>query len=758
MKNYKNQTLIWGSALIFSIALSTTVFNATNPEFNFPGITETLLIGISLLLVANSFFIGKTLTRREQILGVILLFLIGTLTFRYLFGWSDPETVQSRRCMWMPGYFAKLECLLQLPFKSYHGLRQLLFHFTALSVFIGSACLSRMSGVLRPWLLLPMAGPALIIAIGVIYTFFQDHNFSLTGYNFVLGGNWIRGKGVVANPSWLWPLLTPAMAFGLGAIFSNNRLLKGVGLALFCVCAWASISVLQKGGYLMVGVFLAVLIIVFLFRSVHKWSKKYAWLMGAIGLLGLGFFASEIAYYLLTVFRSLGVEIRGNPFEFSQSRLRMWDIAWNQSIQDNLWLGNGYGTWLREFSKLSGSQYLSYDTAHNLWVQMFFELGAIHVFAIAIILGMIVWTTLIYKNVENLSLRIGGLFLMIGFFVASMVQEIDYILPVYIQFAVFAGLCFGGTSYTESLEKSHFSKSFKVSGNNGDLQTKTIKFAWIILGIGLFIVLGAFYYASSISWGGSSFEPTQQAFNRWYRPMGEIAATPDGRRREYSIFWSEHSQFEKKSFVTFRDFPEIWIQGNAIYLKNGSKWKPNQFWYETKNNIFHTQRLVSFALHQPHGQTNSIILADSGMHSWEFAGMSEEGVKVGRWCKKKCIFLLYNPNTNNQPNGVMLQMPLPGIDENHPIRLFVKIQLISDEITPSFSEKHIKQMLKKPFLRESINKEIIFSNPKDMHPLPMELNQKKLWLISLKTDRTIIPKEHDKNSTDFRELGVRISF
>ena len=106
----------------------------------------------------------------------------------------------------------------------------------------------------------------------------------------------------------------------------------------------------------------------------------------------------------------------------------------------------------------------------------------------------------------------------------------------------------------------------------------------------------------------------------------------------------------------------------------------------------------------------------------------------------------------------MLQMPLPGIDENHPIRLLVKNQQISDEIPPSFSEKHIKQMLKKRFLKESINKEIIFNNPKDMHPLPMELNQKKLWLISLKTDRTIIPKEHDKNSTDFRELGVRVLF
>ena len=187
MINYKNLTFIWGSSFLLSGALLTTVFNATNPEYNFPGITETLLIGVSLLLVANSLFLGKTLTRREWILGGILLALIGLLAIRYLLSWNDPETIPSRRCMWMPGYFAKLECFLQLPFKSNHGLRQLLFHFTALSVFLGVASLSRMSGALRPWLVVPLAVPALIIAIGTLATVFHETNFSLTGFNFVFG-------------------------------------------------------------------------------------------------------------------------------------------------------------------------------------------------------------------------------------------------------------------------------------------------------------------------------------------------------------------------------------------------------------------------------------------------------------------------------------------------------------------------------------------------------------------------------------------
>ena len=176
------------------------------------------------------------------------------------------------------------------------------------------------------------------------------------------------------------------------------------------------------------------------------------------------------------------------------------------------------------------------------------------------------------------------------------------------------------------------------------------------------------------------------------------------------------------------------------------------------NKIYNTQRLVSFALHQPQGQTNSIMLAENGMYSWEFGGIGENGVKVGRWCKKECNFLLYYPNIKNRLNGVWLQMALPGLDENRPVRLFIKMQSISDKITPSSTENNFQQMLKNPFSKDFAKKELVFSNPEDIHRLPIELSKNQLWLISLKTDRTIVPKEHDQNSTDGRELGVRVLF
>ena len=746
MNNYKNQTLIWGSSFALGAALLTTVFNATNPEYNFPGITETLLIGVSFLLVANSLFFCKTLTSREWILVGILFLLIGTLAIRYLLGWSDQESLPSRKCMWMPGYFAKLECFIQLPFKSNHGLRQLLFHLTALSVFTGASCLSRMSGASRPWLLIPLAIPALIVAIGIIIQIYHDPNFSLTGYNFVFNTLEIeRGKGVVANPSWLWPWLTPVMGIGLAFIFGENWVLKGFGLSVFIICALASLSVMQRGGYLIVGVFITILMILFLYHLGKKWSKKYALILGSVGALGLGYFL----YYpskildILKPLTHLGVKLRESGFLYSNNRLIIWDTA-IQSIQTNPWIGTGYGTWLREYSKISDNILLNFDTAHNLWIQLIFELGAIHGLIIVFVLVSITIPTLLYKNILQSSLQIGGLFLVIGFFVVSLVQEIDYILPIYMQFCVFAGLCFGGTSYQETnlIEKNNHKNR-----------------PWCLLGCGILTISGALFYWSSISWGGYGFDPTSNAFSRWFRPEGVIAAAPDRLGKDYSLYWGKLGKLNLENFSTFGTFfPDIWINNNTLYLKNGSKFNPIQYKYESQEKVKMEQRIASFELRQPPGQTNVLLLGQKGMHNWELSGGFKKGIKVGRWCQKSCTMLLYRPKGNYKPHGVSFKMPLPGLNEKHPIKLTVTTQSFSRNASSPYFKDLAKQILNAQIPESATSKDYIFTNPENSFPLPVNFNKHQLWLISLKTDRTIVPKEYDPKSTDSRKLGVRVLF
>ena len=83
-------------------------------------------------------------------------------------------------------------------------------------------------------------------------------------------------------------------------------------------------------------------------------------------------------------------------------------------------------------------------------------------------------------------------------------------------------------------------------------KSKINKLAWSLVGIGLLCVIGAFYYASSISWGGYGFDPTSTAFSRWFRPEGVIAATSDGRDKDYSVYWGDLDQLKQESFFKFK--------------------------------------------------------------------------------------------------------------------------------------------------------------------------------------------------------------
>ena len=103
-------------------------------------------------------------------------------------------------------------------------------------------------------------------------------------------------------------------------------------------------------------------------------------------------------------------------------------------------------------------------------------------------------------------------------------------------------------------------------------------------------------------------------------------------------------------------------------------------------------------------------------------------------------------------------MTLPGLNEKRPVRLTVTMQAYTGKVNTLDFEELTQQMLNEQFTETSTNKEYVFSNSEDFYPLPVEFRKHQLWLISLKTDRTIVPKEHDPNSTDDRKLGVRVLF
>ena len=103
-------------------------------------------------------------------------------------------------------------------------------------------------------------------------------------------------------------------------------------------------------------------------------------------------------------------------------------------------------------------------------------------------------------------------------------------------------------------------------------------------------------------------------------------------------------------------------------------------------------------------------------------------------------------------------MSLPGLNEKHPVKLTVTMQAYKKKVgIPNFEEL-TQQILNDQIPESAASEEYIFSNPENHYPLPVQFGKHQLWLISLKTDRTIVPKEHDPKSTDSRKLGVRVLF
>ena len=103
-------------------------------------------------------------------------------------------------------------------------------------------------------------------------------------------------------------------------------------------------------------------------------------------------------------------------------------------------------------------------------------------------------------------------------------------------------------------------------------------------------------------------------------------------------------------------------------------------------------------------------------------------------------------------------MPLPGLNEKRPIKLTVTMQSFSRKSSTPYFKDLTKQILNTQISDYAASKDYIFSNPENSYPLPVQFKENQFWLISLKTDLTIVPKEHDPKSTDSRKLGVRVLF
>lgn len=636
-------------SLIVPIVL--TLFTMTNPEYNFPG-------PIELGLIAGAFFCGvvahtrrRSLTHVEILLTGVLLAFVGILGIRYLLAWKNPTFEIGKACFQMPSYLPKLECLLQLPFSQNHGLRQIIFHVAAIAVFLAAASLSRTTLIRERLIPVFLAFPLLVSVMTIAPFYFPNHPLRLSSNFIHTYFELQRGTSVVSNPSWLWPLLTPAFAAALALIVSRSRAMRTVGIGSTVLLGIAILTSRQRGSYLLL---LTMVLGMTAFVIVARFPvHKKAWRFVCVaGLSICGFIALWLAQPILGLFSMFTrIPVHASPASLSDQRLAMWKLAL-RGIGERPLLGRGYGSWLSSISQLNeqyGAGVETLDTGHNLWVQTAFELGTLHTLAIVLVLALFLYFTLGFKNKDLRSYRLLGWLLLAGFVVVSLVQELDYINAVYYQFALFAGLVFGGRTHA-GLEQE---KTASCSSNDNC----SIHYAVWPYVLMVAVAIGWF---SRMSWGGYGFDPqpARGGFTRWFRPSGQITAFPTREQKLYSVFPMTTPGSVLSSDHRATDGEQFYISDDAMLLRNGSKTFGNVFSYDAAPKPPLASRLVAFEVGLPPMQTNLGVFASKGLTGWR--RNSVNSIFGERGCDTHCVFLLKRPACSN----VVLTTTIPKLDRD----------------------------------------------------------------------------------------------
>lgn len=723
-------------SLIVTILLSfATSMIATNPDFNFPGAFEFLAISFSAFCIYRGIKKGVGLSRFELLIGTFFLALILALVPRFWFAANSSGVINKISACTDFNAMGQLECLLAQPFSSAHGLRQILFHITALFITLGTASLVREISLknkrhLLVFFLLPLT---LFIGGSLLPRFFPSTDYSLN--HWLVSGVWKdkRASGIVANPTWLWPLLVPGFSLALSYSVFGKWHQKMIGATLTLLASLLLILSNQRGAILLCGFLISTLVAIALFG---KLAKRYI-----IIIVGT-FFAAASALFMtfhgkLSSF--LKIDQRPDLTSVSDSRLEMWKEAFKHFD----WQGKGFGTWWHEFSNLSANKpdLPVFDTAHNFFVQIIFELGYVHSLVIVSTLAIFFYFNLRFKNQNDKVFHSASIIAAVGTIIALAFQEIDYIPTVYYQHALFWGVFCGGTTISKPDQNRRLKSSeFGLS----------LPFLWTSISSGLLFL----FYSANLSWGGSTFEPTKEtlaSFRRWFRPNGILAVAPSIKRETFVYFGfspAEATNLTPKELFSNNVISEI---EGGFYLETPRNRFSKLISYSTKKFHQDPHQQRSFQITLPGIYTSTRLIQSYGTYPFE-AEVIDNQKKLFKWCQEVCWHLVAGSGSENP----RLKVRFPGILNIKNENLVVDIKLTKITQANELTQKEIQEILtseeveKKKFIFNNENSEVTLVPAK-----PLEKND--AWLVEFQSGSSYVPKELGINA-DSRKLAIQIFY
>lgn len=603
----------------------------------------------------------------EKALVATTVGLLVLLFARFVNSLVDVEQPVVLECLKLPAYLPKLECLLQLPFKDQAGLRQIAFHVTALVIFCASASLARQGRSTAERFAIMIISLPTFMAAYQLSAFYLPITESLVGSNFVSGGMHFRitrGVAVTGNPGWFWPLMVPHLALSLGLTRSRSLACCLVGMASSLTMGAAILATQQRGGYvalILLGVGTVAI------KIIHVDEPRPRRVPPALSLAcliaGVSVLALRGRELLDLVGRWFGIPIRSDAISFDASRFNLWRAAFS-GMPGHMWLGHGYQAWLHDFKPLAeaaGIGHLAFDTAHNLWVQLFFELGLLHGGTIDALFGVVVVLMILKMKHARKPWQLAALLLIVVAFEVTVVQEIDYINTIYYHFALVGGFVFGAL------------------GDGGDQNgapastpqpRKAPAISYLLYLFSFVLGCASIFAAYQYSWGGYAYEWNSQMpyphFERWYRPSGAITAFATRQGRAFSVF-PVIASFAKDKEKPLAATDQKWAAflPDAVVVQNGSKLWGRQIRYRAFSWDYLGQSTAAMRLSEAPLQTNLGILWSHGTFPWERAPTEPEIAE--KWCGKECVLAL--KNTGCHQASLVVYGLHPNINADHPVTI-----------------------------------------------------------------------------------------
>ena len=436
------------STVLIGLALAIQFIAPGSPDYVVPLLPECLLISAIGLLCAplkgsDSSAFGSLSLRKSEFAWLILLF--GVLIF-----WIGPraglsliqsEAVPCKQAA--PSLITRAECFLQAAYVQNYSVRQVAALLLAL--YAGGLAAVAVRLAKNNWKIFSAAVVGIaVVHVGIGFaTRLVSSTQILPKWLMVNSFGMDRFTFVMPNPSWVWPQLAPALAWCLWHSSRASNLWKLFSIVLAVAVSTGIFMTHQRGGLLLLAVLWG------LWLSNNLWKLLTNRVSGKSAQVVLG--GSWLLAILLSgkFFLHWGTAAVGRGAFHDDNRWTMWKVALAGLLSESPLWGFGYASWYYKFKEISGAAgvpFLSFDTAHNLWIQILFEHGIVG--SSLIVFVILLALLLAFRNCRNLER--GALLVSLhalAFLCCSIVQEIDYIRPVLMTHALSWGALMGMPYY-----------------------------------------------------------------------------------------------------------------------------------------------------------------------------------------------------------------------------------------------------------------------------------------------------------------------